>query len=260
MKCNMIPFLRYSIQSSDSGLSLAGIKDSKTPSLEQVDQHLSAVFADMRKSIVDPLIAQIRMLEQQLLDSQERETALRQREEDLRKSTNEAIKQKEDVERHLAQYVCTIGKLETECKEMKAQILAYEKQRRTDDMLCSDSEYRSRAPLCSQLSISSLCSDSSMGTQEGIYYTSHSRCMCTTANMTTYNYPHSVRIELSESATLPRKKRSFKKVHRCTHICKSCHTAHEYSVQKLLGYLLIQGACAHLCLLGRRVDEKATAT
>lgn len=200
------------MQSSDSGLSLSGMKDSKTPSLEQVDQHLSVLFADMRKSIVDPLVAQIHSLEQQLLDSQEREAELRQREEDLRKSNDQALKQKEDIERYLAKYVCTIGKLETECKEMKAQISAYEKQRRTEDMLCSDSEYRSHAPLCSQLSISSLCSDSSMGTQEGIYYTSHGRCMCTAANLTTYNYPHSVRMELTESSTLPRKKHSFKKV------------------------------------------------
>lgn len=198
------------MQSSDSGLCSPGMKDSKTPTLEQVDQQLSVMVVDMKKSIVEPLVAQIHLLEQQLIDSQEREEELRRREDDLRKSYNQALKQKEDVQAHLAKYVCTISKLETECKELKAKLSAQKQQRMIDSMLCSDSEYVHHASLHSQLSISSVCSDSSMGTQEGIYYTSHGRCMCG-VNQTTYDYSHPG-MELRESCTLPRKKRSFKKV------------------------------------------------
>ena len=198
------------MQSSDSGLSSPGIKDSKTPTLEQVDQRLNVMVADMKKSIVEPLVVQIHMLEQQLIESQEREEELRRREDNLSKSYNQALKQKEDVQAHLAKYVCTISKLETECKELKAKLSAHRQQRMIDNVLCSDSEYVHHATLHRQLSISSVCSDSSMGTQEGIYYTSHGRCMCG-VSQTTYDDSHPG-MELSKSCTLLGKKYSFKKV------------------------------------------------
>ena len=206
-------FLHFTTQSSDSGLCSPGIKDSKTSPLEQVDHRLTVMFADMKKIIVDPLVVQIHLLEQQLTESQEREEELRRREEDIRKSYNQALKEKEDVQGHLARYVCTISKLETECKELKTKLSTYKQQRMIDNILNCDREYLSHASLHSQLSISSVCSDSSMGTQEGIYYTSHDhdRCMCTVSRASC-NDTHLTGRELSESCTLPRKRHSFKKV------------------------------------------------
>lgn len=186
------------------------MKDSKT-SLEQVDHRLTVMFADMRKIIVDPLVAQIHLLEQQLTESQEREEELRRREEGIRKSYNQALKEKEDVQGHLAKYVCTISKLETECKELKTKLSTYKQQRLMDNILCCDKEYLSHASLHSQLSISSVYSDSSMGTQEGIYYTSHDQCMCT-VSQTSCNDSHLTGRELSDSCILPRKRPSFKEV------------------------------------------------
>lgn len=191
------------------------MKDSKPPSLEQVDHRLTAMFADMKRNIVDPFIVQMHLLEQQLSDSQEREEELRHREEDIRKSYNQVLREKEEVQAHLAKYVCTVSKLEAECKELKAKLSAHKQQRRIDNVLYYGSEYPSHISLHSQLSNSSVCSDSSMSTQEGVYYTSPDHCMCA-AKQTCYSDSHATGRALSESCQLPqpRKRHSFKKVRR----------------------------------------------